>query len=95
MFRHKHKEITEAECADLLTTMEFNSVYADVHNLKRLDKIAELEQEFFVKVLPEVLKSYDGPDMSDFCDFFETHVKLGWWKRYQKELEPVRPLGEA
>lgn len=92
MLRHKQPDITEEQCAELMTTAEFNEVYAEVHHLKRLDKITELEQEFFGKILPELFEKFDaegGKDIVHPVDFIA--ALRGFWKRYQKELELNRP----
>lgn len=96
MLKHEHPELTEETCAGLMTTAEFNDIYAEVHNLKRLDAITELEQEFFGKILPGWFKDFDSEKVGAIvypADFVDAIRKF--WKRYQKELEPLRPPVEA
>jgi len=96
MLKHEHSEITQEECAGLLTTREFNQFYAELEGLRRIDKITEMEQQFFSKTLPGMLAKLDDPEDHEIEHPADLIAKLrAFWDAYRKETVSDRPPEEA
>lgn len=96
MLKHKHEDINLEDCADLLTTFDFNDVYAKTHNLGKIDEVTKLEQQFFSSLLPELLAKFDDPEDKDIVHPLDVVARLKtFWARYQKEMKPDRPQTDA